>query len=878
MSPANESPDLRVGVDVGGTNTDAVVIDTAGEVLAAVKVATTPEPIDGIRAALDEVLVGIEHSRISKAMLGTTHSANAIIQRRGLDRVAVLRLAAPSSLGVRPGAAWPEDIRARVVGTTSIIKGGHEYNGREIAPLDTEAVKRLAGDAVRTECRSVAVAAAFSPATSEHGIRARDILHAELGADFPVSLSHEIGSLGLLERENATILNAALLSVATRVISGFEEALAERHLAVDAYLTQNDGTLMMAAEASQYPVLTLGSGPTNSMRGACALAGVNDAIVIDVGGTSADAGILVGGFPRQSSAAVEVGGVRTNFRMPDLISMGLGGGTIVRDAGADLRIGPDSVGYAVAIDAICVGGDVLTLSDISMAAGRMTGFGDPDRVRSLDAGLVEDALGWVDEQISAMSDRMKSTRAALPLLAVGGGAHLIPDAIPGVSEVIRPKHQSVANAYGAGIAKASGSVDRVYSYDASSRDDCLADARDLAANAAVRAGADPDRVRITTVTEVPMTYVPGGGCRVMVKAAGPLAQAHAGRGFRPCDVCSSPGRFAGSRSRGLPQRPAAGLPAPARARRRRPVRRRLASRIASRSGGFPGSADLHRGAIHRRGRVASHPRGPRTGAGNRCAALPRRRHRGDRRRCRPRRWRRADRSAPRARGSGADRLVAVRAGHHVAPVGVRMASLTWNRRTMLADGVGDTDTGGWLTSLGVEAVREMEHLGMVVDVSHLSAHGLAHLADVASAPFVASHSSCRVLCDHPRNLTDEQMKLVSGSGGFVAINAFGRFVAAAGTPRIDRFVDHVEHAATVIGDAAVAIGADFIADLVEQVDPILGRQLLVRLEDLVHIEEFKAPADFALLSRKLVERFGRERAGRFAGSNMLDFFRARLPV
>ena len=527
-SPASGERDLRIGVDVGGTNTDAVVIDDTGEVLAAVKVATTPDPIDGIGAALDDALAGIDRAGVSKAMLGTTHPANAIIQRRGLDRVAVLRLAAPSSLGVRPGAAWPDDIREVVIGTAAITEGGNEYNGAEIAALDTDAVRRLAAAAVAANCRSIAVTAAFSPATSEHEIRARDILHAELGADFPVSLSHEIGSLGLLERENATILNAALLSVATSIVSGFEETLAGHDLDIDAYLTQNDGTLMMATEAGRYPVLTLGSGPTNSMRGACALAGVNDAIVIDVGGTSADAGILVDGFPRQSSAAVEVGGVRTNFRMPDLISMGLGGGTIVRNGavggtGNGLRIGPDSVGYAVATDAICVGGGVLTLSDVSLAAGRMTGFGDPDLVRGVDADLVSASLAWVDEQVPVMSDRMKSTRAALPLLAVGGGAHLIPDEIAGVSEVIRPRHQSVANAYGAGIAEASGSVDRVYGYDASSREECLDDARSLAANAAVRAGADADRVRITTVTEVPMTYVPGGGCRVMVKAAGPLA-------------------------------------------------------------------------------------------------------------------------------------------------------------------------------------------------------------------------------------------------------------------------------------------------------------------------------------------------------------------
>lgn len=524
MSVANE---LRVGIDVGGTNTDAVIIDANGAVVAAVKVATTPEPIDGIRQSLDRVLSSVNKTQVTKAMLGTTHPTNAIIQRRDLDKVAVLRLAAPSSLGVRPGAAWPDDIRDIAIGTAAIIEGGHEYNGAEIAPLDEDAIKRLAADAIAIGCDAIAVSGAFSPASNEHELRASEVLHSELGDDFSVSLSHQVGSLGLLERENATVLNAALLSVAVSVVNGFEAALAAHDLAIDAYLTQNDGTLMTAAEASRFPVLTLGSGPTNSMRGACALAKVNDAVVIDVGGTSADAGILVDGFPRESTAAVEVGGVRTNFRMPDLISIGLGGGTIVRDTragtGDDLAIGPDSVGYAVATEALCVGGSTLTLSDVSLAAGRLDGFGDPALVSSLDKSLVTDALAWVDEQVTIMSERMKSSRDALPLLAVGGGAHLIADEIAGVSEVLRPENHSVANAYGAGIAEASGTVDRVYSYDASSREECIDDARDKATEAAVRAGADAKQVRITTVTEVPMTYVPGGGCRVMVKAAGPLA-------------------------------------------------------------------------------------------------------------------------------------------------------------------------------------------------------------------------------------------------------------------------------------------------------------------------------------------------------------------
>ncbi len=515
--------DLHVGVDVGGTNTDAVLVDGTGAVLGSVKVATTPDPIDGIRSALDSVLEGADTSAISKAMLGTTHPANAIIQRRGLGPVGVLRLAAPSSLGVRPGAAWPADLRETVLRISSIVEGGHEYTGMEIAPLDEEAIRRFATEAVAAGCGAVAVSAAFSPAVVDHELRALEVLEEELGPDFAVSLSHQVGSLGLLERENATILNAALLSVAKGVADGFHGALAERNLDVDAYLTQNDGTLMTADEAARFPVLTLGSGPTNSMRGACALAQVTDALVIDVGGTSADVGILVDGFPRESSAAVEVGGVRTNFRMPDLISMGLGGGTIVRNGDDGVVVGPDSVGYDVVTEALCVGGGTLTLSDVSLAAGRLDGFGDPALVEGVDSGTIAAALAWVDGQISVMADRIKSARAEMPLLAVGGGAHLVPDSIAGISEIHRPANHEVANAYGAAIAEASGTIDKVYSYDASSREECLDDARDLASNAAVRSGADSDQVRITNVIEIPMTYVPGGGCRVMVKAAGPLA-------------------------------------------------------------------------------------------------------------------------------------------------------------------------------------------------------------------------------------------------------------------------------------------------------------------------------------------------------------------
>ena len=513
---------LRIGIDVGGTNTDGVLVDDEGSVLVARKTPTTPDPLDGIHALLAELLVGIDRRRITQAMLGTTHPANAIIQRRDLGRVGVLRLAAPTSFAVRPGAAWPADLLATVLGPTEIVGGGFEYDGREISRLDEDAVRAFARHVVDAGATAIAVSSPFAPATADHEQRAREILTAELDGSLPVSLSHEVGSLGLLERENATILNAALHGVARRVVDGFHSALAQQSLTVATYLTQNDGTLMTADQAIQLPVLTLGSGPTNSMRGACALAGISDAVVVDVGGTSADAGILVDGFPRESAAAVEVGGVRTNFRMPDLISIGLGGGTVVRSEPSGIAVGPDSVGYRVVSEALVTGGSTLTLSDISVAAGRLRGFGDARRLDTLDADLVKAALNWVDKQINQMTDRLKASRDELPLIAVGGGSHLIPDAVASAREVIRPRHHAVANAYGAAIAEASGVVDRIYRFDSQAREECLDAARQLAVDSAAQAGADPDRIRITSLVEVPLTYVPGKASRVVVKAAGPL--------------------------------------------------------------------------------------------------------------------------------------------------------------------------------------------------------------------------------------------------------------------------------------------------------------------------------------------------------------------
>ncbi|MEU4225696.1 hydantoinase/oxoprolinase family protein [Nonomuraea sp. NPDC026600] len=530
---------LRIGIDVGGTNTDAVVLDASDRVIAKAKRPTTPDVTAGLRAALDAVLAEVAAwDRITRVMLGTTHATNAILERRNLGRVAVLRLGAPATTSVPPLSDWPDDLRKTVSAGEAIVPGGHYVDGREISPLDLGAIRRFL-DGVRAD--AVAVTGVFSPASADQERVVEELVGNEYG--LPVSVSHEIGSLGLLERENATVLNAALYGVAAHVTDALVTALAERGLGAQPYLAQNDGTLMTVAHAARLPVSTIGSGPANSLRGAAFLSGARDAIVADVGGTSTDLGVLVGGFPRESAAAVEIGGVLTNFRMPDILAIALGGGSVVRAAGG--TVGPDSVGYRIAEEALVFGGSTMTVTDAAVAGGRVPADAAGWRER-LEAAVqaahaartavhgkgdmsetfgdtLQRALAVADAMVIDAVDRMALGRADRPLVAVGGGAFLLPAEIPGVSRVIRPEHAEVANAVGAAIALASGRVDTILPAG-ESRSKAIERAKEEAAARAVAAGADPAGVEIVDLLEVPLSYLSEPAVRVHVKAAGPLSR------------------------------------------------------------------------------------------------------------------------------------------------------------------------------------------------------------------------------------------------------------------------------------------------------------------------------------------------------------------
>jgi N-methylhydantoinase A/oxoprolinase/acetone carboxylase beta subunit len=453
--------DRRVGIDVGATNADAVLMDARGRLLARAKVPVGAQLRDSLDAVLAELLgAGSDAAlQLVRVTLGTEQITQDLVQRRGLTRVATLRLGAPLTGAVPPLWTWPEDLHAAASAGERIVGGGAEYDGRTPGPLDVEAVRRFLAD-VAGAAEAVAVSGVFSPIAPEQELAVAEIVRHELGAGVPVIASHEIGSFGLLTRENATVLNATLIAPVQAVAAALTGALTARGITADSYFAQNDGSVSVLDHALRFPVLMIGSGAALSIRGAAHLSGVADAVVIDVGGTRTEVSVLVHGFPRDAAPPTEVAGVHTDFRLPELWTLPVGGGT------AD---GAEALAWELA-DVDPIGGDL-----------------------------------------------------PMPVVAVGGAAALVREALAGDHEVVLPAPGDVAGAIGAAIAPVTGRADVVCDRDSDRLDAALARARRIAIDRAIHAGADPAQVEIVEMEQIPLSYLVEPAFRVRVRATGPCA-------------------------------------------------------------------------------------------------------------------------------------------------------------------------------------------------------------------------------------------------------------------------------------------------------------------------------------------------------------------
>ncbi|KAF8839162.1 putative hydantoinase [Paxillus ammoniavirescens] len=546
-------PVLRLGVDVGGTNTDAVLLNMSegsqrGQVLASSKHLTTPDVTQGIQNAIQDVLDQVpDATTIQAVSIGTTHFVNALVERNRtrLDRVAVIRLCGPFTHGTPPFVGFPRELRDLLEGPCFLVSGGLQIDGSEIASV---IVGEIESTCEKIKEQALAIISVFSPIdfTLKQEEHAASIVRGKL-PNIDIVCSKDVAHIGLLERENATILNASLLRYAKKTVAGFQRATRALHLRCPVFITSNDGTLLDCAQAAKLPIRTFSSGPTNSMRGAAFLASLESdvskqsALVIDIGGTTTDIGMLLfvftcgsmsflgsytpllsrpSGFPRQAAAHHELCGVLLNFSMPHVTSIGLGGGSLVRQDSVTKRVtvGPDSVGHRITAEARIFNGSTLTATDIAVAAGRAS-VGDVSLVADLDKSLIDAAQQEIKTMLKNTLDAMKTSAADVPVYLVGGGSILAPDELAGVSRVHRFPHYDVANAVGAAIAQISGTVDSFEDVSSSPVSTVQRAVEAKAIARAVASGADPARVVIVESEVIPIAYTTGR-CRFYVKAAG----------------------------------------------------------------------------------------------------------------------------------------------------------------------------------------------------------------------------------------------------------------------------------------------------------------------------------------------------------------------
>ncbi|HEY0389525.1 MAG TPA: hydantoinase/oxoprolinase family protein [Gaiellales bacterium] len=476
----------RIGIDVGGTFTDAVIVHDGGVRIA--KVRSTPERIeDGFMDALRELTgrASTPASEIGYLAHGSTVATNAIVQRR-LARTALITndgfrdvLTIGTQMRRNVYDLWtPEPApivpRALCVG----VAGRIDADGREIAPLDEDGVVRAAELLRQEEVEAVAVSLLFSFLNPAHELRIGEIL-AERLPGVPVSLSSRVApEVREYIRASTTALNASLLPLLGAYIEAVSGEVEREGVPVPLYLMQTNGGVTPADRAQQLPIGLAASGPAAGVTGGARLAGLvgeESALTFDMGGTTADIGLVLDGRP-QVRFSGEAAGMPVNLPQIDVLCIGAGGGSIatVDEFGA-LRVGPESAGAVPGPAAYGAGGRSATVTDAHVVLGTLSEDGglaggiplDGDRAREAVARSVGEPLGIEAEQAAEAILRIANANMAnalrvmsvarghdprrFALVAIGGAGPMHACALAdelSIPRVVVPRYPGVAAAMG----------------------------------------------------------------------------------------------------------------------------------------------------------------------------------------------------------------------------------------------------------------------------------------------------------------------------------------------------------------------------------------------------------------------------------------------
>lgn len=329
---------IYLGVDTGGTYTDAVLMQDETQVVASAKALTTRDDLArGIGEAIDTVLAQarVDVADIALVSLSTTLATNALVQGQG-DRVCLVFIGFSKRDMARQGLD-----QALAGDPVILLAGGHSHSGAEAATFDAEGL-RAGLAALDRPVSAFAVCAQFGSRNPAHELAAREIIRET--TDKPVTCSHELSArLGGPKRAMTALLNGRLIGMISGLIKATQSLLDRLQIKAPLMVVRGDGALISAQMAQARPIETILSGPAASIIGARWLTDEQNALVSDIGGTTTDVAVLRDGRPMIDPDGAEVGGLRTMVEAVAMRTTGLGGDSAVTLAGKGICLGPNRI-------------------------------------------------------------------------------------------------------------------------------------------------------------------------------------------------------------------------------------------------------------------------------------------------------------------------------------------------------------------------------------------------------------------------------------------------------------------------------------------------------------------------------------------------------
>ncbi|WP_333788005.1 hydantoinase/oxoprolinase family protein [Methanomethylovorans sp.] len=318
-----------LGIDAGGTYTDAVLLrDEDNAIIQANKALTSyPDPLDGIKRAIG----GLDPAclkDVKVVSVSTTLSTNSILEGTGFPVAMIL--------------IGNYDIRQELPTRHFIqVRGGHDHNGVETNSLDLDSIREFAME-VKNKVSAFAISSYFSIRNHDHELMAKELIMELTG--LPVVCSYELSQdLGAFERAITAVLNAQLIPVTERFMKNVETEIISRGINAKIFMLKCDGSVIGIQSALKKPIESIFSGPAGSLVGASFLAKKETCAVIDVGGTSTDISVIYNGVPNMSDSGAVVGGWKTRVKAIRMETSAMGGDSHVWVKGKDINIGPRRV-------------------------------------------------------------------------------------------------------------------------------------------------------------------------------------------------------------------------------------------------------------------------------------------------------------------------------------------------------------------------------------------------------------------------------------------------------------------------------------------------------------------------------------------------------